>query len=181
MSPFQQSPDLGTGQQTPITTPQIAPTAPGFEGFFSSFLCKLCINVNDFLILKILKFTKRKYIKFFHLLIFLSRISPASRQAAGKLRDSHAHSTQAASPSSRPSSWAAPAPLGTPAQHIPLLCSQISVPLPASIKPPRGGNTLLTHQLDLGVMGSSGVQYGVQWGLGLWPGPKWCSDPVNCL
>ena len=104
MSPFQQSPDLGTGQQTPITTPQIAPTAPGFEGFFSSFLCKLCINVNDFLILKILKFTKRKYIKFFHLLIFLSRISPASRQAAGKLRDSHAHSTQAASPSSRPSS-----------------------------------------------------------------------------
>ena len=38
---------------------------------FSSFLCKLCININIFLTLQILKFIKGKYeIRFFHGFIF---------------------------------------------------------------------------------------------------------------
>lgn len=68
---------LGLGQQASAAAAPHCTDHTRFLVFFS-FLCKPWINVNVFLILKILKLIKGKYVRFFHLLNFSSDISRAS-------------------------------------------------------------------------------------------------------
>lgn len=129
-------------------------------GFFS-FLRKLCINTNIFLILKTLKFIREKSVRFFHLLIFPSDLfSQASGgQAAEGTRVS-----------------AVP-------RHalLPLLSDLLSPPLPETLPAPP---ILLASPLQCPQnlpgwkhitgppLRPESKAYGAEWDLGLWSGPK---------
>lgn len=138
---------------------------------FFSFLRKLCININIFLILKTLKFIKEKSVRFFHLLIFPSDLF--SQASGGRAPGGRAPGGRAAEGTKVPA---------VPRQALlPLLSDLLSPPLPATLPAPP---ILLASPLQCAQnlpgwkhitgppLRPESKAYGAEWDLGLWSGPK---------